>query len=255
MKIRAIIVDDELLGRERIAGLLQKHPEIEVIAECENGTDAVIKITEETPDLVFLDVQMPELDGFGVLASLELEVMPAVIFVTAHDKFALKAFEVHALDYLLKPFDRERFDSALQRALNEIGRRQSGQLTKQLTNLIADLKPERKGLERLTIKADGRIFFIKVEDVDWIEAADNYVTLHVGPDKHMMRETMASLENKLPEEKFVRISRSAIVNMEVIKEMQPLFHGDYAIILKDGTKLTLSRNQREKLQKILGKVG
>jgi len=255
MKIKTIVVDDELLGRERITGLLSRHPEIQIVAECENGLEAVSRINQEKPDLVFLDVQMPEMDGFTALSHVQIEPMPVVIFVTAHDKFALKAFEVHALDYLMKPFDRDRFENALKRALGELEKRQSGVLSRQLSSLLADYKPEKKAVDRLTVKLDGRIIFIKVEDIDWVEAADNYVTLHLGAEKHMMRETMGSLEMKLPEDKFVRISRSAIVNMETIREMQPLFHGDYTVILKDGTKLTLSRNQRDKLQKILGKVG
>jgi two-component system LytT family response regulator len=254
MKIRTLIIDDEPLARERLRKLLEDETEIEVIGECSDGREALAAIQEHTPDLIFLDVQMPELDGFSVLAALKSEKLPVVIFVTAHEKFALKAFEVHAVDYLLKPFDRERFQTALAHALNQIKREQTGALTERLSTLLADLKPEATHPDRIVVKADGRITFLKTDDIDWIEAADNYVNLRVGTESHLVRETMASLESRLPSKKFMRISRSTIVNIERIKELQPMFHGEYAVILRNGTRLTLSRSYRDKLQQLLGNV-
>ncbi len=254
MKIRTLIVDDEPLARERIRKLLQKETDVEILGECADGSEAVSAIRRDQPDLVFLDVQMPEVDGFGVLERLDREAMPAVVFVTAHDRFALRAFEVHALDYLLKPFDGERFRNALARAREQIRRRQSGELSERIGKLLADLKAGGKHQERLAVKSAGRVLFLKVEEIDWIEAADNYVNLHSGNECHLHRETMAALEGRLPADKFMRISRSTIVNIERIKELQPLFHGEYAVILRNGTRLTLSRSHREKLNRLLGRT-
>lgn len=253
MKIRTLIVDDEPLGRDRLSKLLQDEADIEVIGTRASGLEAVDAIRKEAPDLVFLDVQMPELDGFGVVAALKGEKIPAIIFVTAHDKFALKAFEVHALDYLLKPFDRERFQNALHRAVDHLKQKQSVKLDERLSALLADLKPEAKALDRLAIKSEGRVVFVKTAEIDWIEASDNYVNLHVGTESHLLRETMSALEQKLPEDIFLRISRSTIVNVERIRELQPLFHGEYVVILRNNTRLTLSRGYREKLNRLLGK--
>lgn len=253
MKIRTLIVDDEPLARERIRKLLQDEPEVEVIGECDNGASAVEMITDKQPDLVFLDVQMPELDGFGVLEQIKGGRMPAVIFVTAHDTFALQAFEVHAVDYLLKPFDRERFKKALDRAIETIKRRQTDELSHRLTALLAEVKPETR-IDRLAIKSAGRVIFLRLDEIDWIEAADNYVNLHVGNESHLHRETMTAMEERLKGGKFMRISRSTIVNVDRIKELQPLFHGEYSVILRNGTRLTLSRGYREKLDGLLGRL-
>lgn len=256
MRIRTLIVDDEPLARERLHTLLEGEPDIDLVGECANGTEALAAVHRDRPDLIFLDVQMPELDGFGVVAQLQDEPMPAIVFVTAYDRFALKAFEVHALDYLLKPFDRERFATALERARKLVLQRHSGDLSKRLSSLITDLRPEKnepKYVDRLAIKTEGRVLFFKIDEIDWIEAADNYVSVHVGTEEHLHRETMSSLETKLPPTRFLRISRSTIVNLERIKEMQPMFHGDYVVILKNGTRLNLSRNYRDKLNHILGK--
>jgi len=249
MKIRVLIVDDEALARERLRKLLEKEAEIELIGECSNGLEAVQTITEERPDLVFLDVQMPELDGFGILSRLPPENRPAVVFVTAHDKFALRAFEIHALDYLLKPFDRERFEVTLRRAVAQIKGR-TGALNQQLAAFLADLKPEAKPSERLAVKAGGRVLLLKLEEIDWIEAADNYVEVHVGNESYLLRETLTHLEARLPASLFLRISRSTIVNVERIKELQPMFHGEYVVVLRSGAKLTLSRGYRDKLQQL-----
>jgi two-component system LytT family response regulator len=250
-KIKTAIIDDEDLARERLRTLLSKEPDIEIAGEAADGKSAISLIEAERPELVFLDVQMPELDGFEVLRALNPDEMPVVVFVTAHDKFALKAFDVHAVDYLLKPFDRERFKTALDRAIQKI-RSQAG-ANPALNAVLAETKPAAKPLERLLVKTDGRVLLLKVDDIDWIEAADNYVNLHAGKESHMMRETMSSLEGKLPPARFMRVSRSAIVNLERIQELQPMFHGEYVVVLKTGTKITLTRSYRDKLDQLMGK--
>ena len=251
-KIRTLIVDDEPLARERIRQLLHKEPDIEILGECADGRDALAAIGRYKPDLIFLDVQMPELDGFGVLDQLERRVMPAIVFVTAYDQFALRAFEVHALDYLLKPFDSGRFKKALERARERIQRLPADDLSRRISELLADLKPAPKQ-NRLAIKSGGKVLVLKIDDIDWVEAADNYVNLHIGNESHLHRETMAALEARFPAEKFMRISRSTMVNIERIKELQPMFHGEYSVILRNGTRLTLSRGYREKLNQLLGR--
>src|SRR5262249_1366388 len=250
-KIRTLIVDDEPLARERIADLLDGDAEFEIVGECGDGLAAVAAIEAHKPDLLFLDVQMPELDGFGVLEAIE--ETPVIIFVTAYDQYALRAFEVHALDYLLKPFDRERFDKALQRAKRQLARERVGAVNQRLVALLADLKARPKPLERLVIKSGGRVFFLRAEEIDWIESAANYLSLDVGRESHLLRETINSLAAKLDSEKFLRIHRSTIVNLERVKELQPWFHGDYVVIMQDGTQLTSSRSYREQLHKLLGK--
>ena len=250
MKIRTLIVDDEPLARERLTELLRTEPELELIGECSDGATAVAQIRQLAPDLVFLDVQMPELDGFGVLGQLEEGRRPAVVFVTAYDQYALKAFEVHAGDYLLKPFDQERCQTALQRALQRLRGKDSADLTRRLSALLADLKPEARPADRIAVKGEGRVVLVKLDDLDWVEAADNYVVLHTGQESHLLRETLTNLEARLPAAKFLRISRSAIVNLERIKELQPLFHGEYVVVLRNGAKVTLSRGYRDKLPQL-----
>ncbi|MBD0370492.1 MAG: response regulator transcription factor [Pyrinomonadaceae bacterium] len=252
--IRALIVDDEPLARERIRTLLESESDIEVVAECGDGLSAVSTIERERPDLLFLDVQMPEMDGFRVLEACGAQAIasPAIIFVTAYDKYALRAFDVHALDYLLKPFDRERFARAIERARAVLMQEKKGAIDERLLALLADIKQETKHLERLVVKASGRVFFLKTEEIDWIESASNYVRLHTGRESHLMRETMSALEAKLDPKKFLRVNRSAIVQIEKIKELHPLFRGEYEIVLHDGTRLTLGRAYREKLQELLG---
>ena len=252
-KIRTLIVDDEPLARERVRRLLEQEPDLEIVGECGDGYEALQAIQKTLPDLVFLDIQMPELDGFGLLSRLDPARLPAIIFVTAFDQFALRAFEVHALDYLLKPFDRERLQAAVQRARQWIQRNQTGELDLRLSALLADLKGVSQTPDRLAVKSGGRVLLLRVEDIDWVEAADNYVNLHVGKESHLLRETMNALESRLAPERFLRISRSTTVNLDRIKELQPLFHGDYAVILLDGVRLTLSRGHREKLSLLLGK--
>ena len=250
-KIRTLIIDDEPLAREGIRMRLNQEPDIEVIGECSNGRAAVSAILRDTPDLVFLDVQMPRLDGFGVIAAIGARHMPEVIFVTAYDEHALRAFDVHALDYLLKPVDGARFIEALDRARNRIRGPQWQAIGAQLRALVAGLNAEKKYLERLSIKAGGRISFVTVDEIDWIEAADNYILVHVGRDSHILHTTMKSLEDRLDPDRFLRIHRSTIVNLQRIKEIHPMFHGEYRIILKDGTELATGRSYREKLRWLL----
>jgi len=244
MNTKVLIVDDEPLARQRILDLLKSEADLEVIGEARNGAEALDKIQSMKPDLVFLDVQMPEVDGFGVIQALGADEMPHVIFVTAYDQYALQAFEVNALDYLLKPFDQERFYLALSRAREHLGR-EDDPIADQIRQLLVDVKPEEERTDRLIIKSEGRIFFIKTEDINWIEAAGNYVTLHVGQEEFLMRETMAGMEAKLDPRQFIRIHRSHIVNIESIKEIKPWFNGEYHVDLKDGTQLTLSRKYRQ----------
>ncbi len=246
MTLRTLIVDDEPLARERVKRFLRDESDVEIIGECGNGNDAVSVIKAEKPDLVFLDIQMPEKTGFEVIRSLNSKNLPTVIFVTAYDQYALQAFEVHALDYLLKPFTRDRIHRAVARAREHIGGKRQGGLDERLFALIADLKQEKKYLERLVVKTTGRVFFLKTDEIDWIEAAGNYVKLHSGRDSHMIRETMNGLEAKLDPDKFLRIHRSTVVHIDRIKELHPMFSGDYAVILRDGTELALSRNYRER---------
>ncbi len=252
MKIRTLIVDDEPLGRERIRNLLRSDDEVEVVGECSDGRQAIAAIERQAPDLLYLDVQMPEVDGFAVLDAIAGKAMPAIIFVTAYDSYAVKAFEVHALDYLLKSFDPERFHAALRRAKEQIQHSQLGMWNERVAELLEDLQTKRKSLTRLVIRSAGRISFLRVDDIDWLEAADNYVRIHAGRESHLMRETLHSLEERLDPSTFLRIHRSTVVNLNRIQELSPLFHGDYSVRLRDGTELVLSRNYREKLGETLG---
>lgn len=253
--LRLLIVDDEPLARERVRALLRAEPDVEIVGECGNGPDAVAAIQRDRPDVVFLDVQMPGCDGIAVVNQIPPEDRPVVIFVTAHDKFAIDAFGVHATDYLLKPFDAERFQTALQRATDAVRARKAGDLNARLENLLADAAPAAKKPSRLAFKSEGRVVFLKPEDIIWVEAADNYVVLHLvegqGP-RLMLRETMASIEKRLGSEDFARINRSAVVRVDQVKELQPTFHGDYTVVLHNGTRLPLSRNQRSQLDKFTG---
>ncbi len=247
-KIRTLIVDDEPLARERLTSLLSAEADIEIVGQCRDGEEAVTAINDHTPDLVFLDVQMPAMNGFEVIEAVGSDKMPLVIFVTAFDQHALKAFQVRALDYVLKPFDRERFQEALQRARGQIQRDETGDLGRRLLALVKDLRRDQPKTDRLVVKSGGRLFFLRTDEIDWIEASGNYVRLHVGPTSHLLRETMNAIEGRLDPEKFFRIHRSRIVNMERIQEMQPWLNGEYAVLLRTGTRLTLSRGYREKLQ-------
>jgi len=251
--IRTLIVDDESLARERIRDMLASDPSIEIVAECANGEEAIDSIQEHSPDLVFLDVEMPGIDGFAVLEALPPDRVPAVIFVTAYDQYAVRAFEVYALDYLLKPFDKERFDKALTRAKQGITSERSDALSERILRAIEDIKSKPVHLERLVIKLNGHVFFMKAEEIDWLEAEGNYVRLHSGKESYLLRDTISALESQLDPKRFIRVHRSAIVNVDRISELQPWFHGEYRIILGEGVQLTLSRTYREKLHELLGR--
>ena len=248
MKIRCLVVDDEPLGRERIVALLRSIPDAEVVGESDTGHAAVAAVTELVPDLVFLDVQMPELDGFGVLAALSGGHTPAVIFVTAYDEYALKAFEVHAQDYLLKPFDAERFTTAFLRAAERIRNDKSTDTNERVLALLEGLERQRPRRTRIPIKSGGSVFFLPVDEIDWIEAADNYVRLHAKGDVHVLRQTLQHMEESLASDVFLRIHRSTIVNVNRIREIQPWFGGEYVVLLRDGTKLQTSRRYRPRLE-------
>lgn len=253
-QIRVVIVDDEPLAREMLREMLQSDPQVTIVGESSNGREALDVINSTAPDLLFLDIQMPELGGFEVLENLGKAAIPHVIFVTAYDHYAVRAFEFHALDYLLKPFDQERFDLAWERAKVQILRERNGGVDQRILALLEELKAGSKYLERLVIKSAGRIYFLETQDIDWIEAEGNYVSVHSGKKAHLLRETISSLEAQLDPRKFVRIHRSSIVRIDRIQELQPWFHGEYRVILQGGTQLTLSRNYREKLQEALGKL-
>jgi len=265
-KIRTLVVDDEPVARARVLALLRDEEDIEVVGECSNGPQAVSVIEATSPDLVFLDVQMPQMDGFALARTLGQD-MPAVVFVTAYDEYALAAFEIHALDYLLKPFSAERFKSALTHARQHLARRQAAVAGRQLPTRLPDAAaaglPEQGAAahaaggnrrDRLVIKSSGRIYFVRIQDIDWCEASGNYVRLHIGPQTHLVRGTMGHLESQLDPAQFVRIHRSAIVNVERIQELRSSFNGEYQITLTDKTRLTLSRGYREGLQTRLGKT-
>ena len=253
-RTRVLIVDDEPLARERIRTLLQEEPGFELVGEASDGTTGAESILALQPDLVFLDVQMPGADGFDVIDAIGADKMPFVVFVTAYDRYALRAFDVHALDYLLKPFDRERFREALGRAQAQMDRNNGGDIERRLAAIVQDLKPAKARTDRFVVKSGGRIFFVRTAEIDWIEAAGNYVKLHVGNDSHLIRETMNAVEAKLSPETFVRIHRCHIVNIEQVRELQPWFNGEYVVFLKNGTRLTLSRGYRERLQERVGRT-
>ena len=267
--IRALIVDDESLAREALLVMLNGDPEMEVVAECRNGKEAVTAIREQSPDVVFLDIQMPEMDGFQVVEEVGATRMPVTVFVTAYDKHALRAFEAHALDYVLKPFDHDRFDAVLRRAKTSVRQRRLGEISESLFAVLQDMnlktgespagtdeiKPDRSThkvpLERVVIKSGGRIYFLKVEEIDWVEGAGDYLSLHSGGQAHMIRETMGNFHARLDSQKFLRIHRSTIVNVERIEEIRPLFKGDYVVTLTGGKRLKASRSYRRELQAIL----
>jgi len=246
MKLRTIIVDDEPLAREWIRQQLANDNQVEVVAECEDGFKAVESIQRLSPDLLFLDIQMPGLDGFGVLRMLEGGPPPAVVFVTDSDQYALKAFEVHAIDYLLKPVSPERLHEALQRSKAHLEENPLSEAT--ASRLIELLRHTRRYPDWFLVKNEGRSHFLHVKDIDWIESKRNNVLLHVGSAGHVYHDTTAGIESKLDPARFMRIHRSTIVNIERIKELHPWFNGDYEVRLKDGTRLTMSQTYKLKLR-------
>jgi len=242
MRLRVLIADDEQLCRERLKRFLRTEPEAEVVAECASGIEAVRAIRQSSPDVAFLDVRMPELDAFGVIEALNGARLPAIVLVTAYDRFALRAFEFHAVDYLLKPFDLWRFQVALRRARHRL----------QLDSpLMCAVGPIAKPLERVTVKSSGRITIVKTSEIDWISAADNYVELHVNTKTHLLRITISALAERLPGNCFARISRSVLVNLDRVKEIHSKSHGDYFVVLHNGTSLPGSRKYRHGLDGLL----
>lgn len=248
--IRALIIDDEPLPRERIRTLLAEHRNIELIGECEDGREAVERILKERPDLAFLDIQMPELDGFDVIASLAGDYVPAIIFVTAYDEYAIRAFEVNAIDYLLKPINPTRFEKAVLRAIERLD--QKSQKTEQrILDFIEQVRIERGYTRRFVVRTGAKLSFVQTRDIDWIDTADNYIRLHVSGQEHLVRETLKSIEGQLDPSVFIRVHRSAIINIDRIEAVEPYFHGDYVITMKDGTKLNTSRSYSERLRSLL----
>lgn len=252
-KIRVVVADDELLARKFIRRMLKQDPEMEIIGECSNGAEAVAAIRKEKPDLVFLDVQMPEMDGFAVLDAVRLDHLPEIVFTTAYESYAIRAFELHALDYLLKPFDQVRFKAALKYAKERFHSQHEEDKRLQVGTLLESIRLQQEYLDRIIIRADGRITFLHTREIDWIEADDKYVHLHTGKGAKMVRQTLAAIEGELDPKKFLRVHRSAMVNVDRIKELQPLFNGEHSLILDDGTRLTLTRKYRDKLFELLGK--
>ena len=261
--IRALIVDDEPVARQTIRILLRNDPDVLIVGECADGQSALEAIRRESPDLLFLDVQMPGMNGFEVLRALRKERLPAIIFTTAYDEYALKAFEVHALDYLLKPFDDDRFAESLRRARNVILGHKVEEMSRQLLDLLERFEMKERlaqqplpsgdrYLSRFMVKSTGRVVVLDVGLVDWIEAEGNYVSIHSGGKKHLLREKMSTLESQLDPARFARIHRSTIIRTDRIKSLKPLFNGDYVVTMQDGREFTLSRTYREKVLAALG---
>lgn len=249
-----LIVDDEPVARRRLRRLLRAIADVAVAGECGDGATALDMIRELSPDIVLLDVQMPELDGFALLQAMSPEEIPVVIFVTAYDQYALRAFEVHALDYVLKPVEAERLTTAISRARVRVEERHGVRVDDRVLALIETLAPGRKHLTRIPVRTEGRVHVLDLADVDWIGAADNYVTLHAGSREYLVRDTMGRLERELDPDRFVRVHRSSIVQIDRVRELLPDFHGDFTLVLKNGTMLTLSRGYRPKLESVLGRA-
>jgi two-component system LytT family response regulator len=249
--IRALIVDDEPVARRRIRRLLGGQADLIVSGECASGAEAIQRLANDRIDVVFLDVQMPDIDGFDVVRAVGA-AMPAVVFVTAFDQYAIAAFEVHALDYLLKPFSRARFQQSIGRVRRELERRSSDGAAGRLDALIQELS-ERRYLSRLVVKSAGKVVLLDAARVDWIEAADNYAVVHAGSATHIIRETLQKLAVDLDPQQFVRVHRSAIVRLDRIDEFQPAFHGDFVIRLRDGTRVAMSRSYRAAVEQVLGR--
>ncbi len=255
-RVRVVVVDDEPIAREGVVRLLARDRDVDVVGECGDGRTAVELVARLEPDIVFLDVQMPEMNGFEVLRALGRRRTCAVVFVTAFDQYAIRAFEVHAIDYLLKPFDDERFTRALEHAKADVRKLRVDDLQDRLADLLDSVadRPAEGIRSRIVVKSQGRVQFVRAEDIDWIEAADYYAKLHVGGKVHLLRETMGKLETALDPKIFFRVHRSAIVNLDRVREMQPYFRGEDVLILRDGTKLRLSRNRRARLEALLGQA-
>lgn len=252
-KFRTVVVDDEPLARELLIDMLARHPEIELVGDYENGDQAVIGIRETAPDLLFLDIQMPGKDGFDVLQELEADRLPAVVFVTAYDEFAIRAFDVSALDYLLKPFDPPRLRRAIDRATSHLGQRSSEAEMRRVLRFLEEMRFREKRQQRLPITVGERTYLQDVDEIDWIEADGRYMKVHVGDQVHAIRETMQNLEEYLDSARFVRVSRSALVNVDRIREIQPWFNSAHVLIMRNGDQVTTTRGHRESVQRLLGR--
>jgi len=252
VKLGVLIVDDEPLARRKLRRLLNQEGDFEIVGECSDGAQAIADIQAYKPDLVIMDMQMPEVDGLGVVHAVGPQHMPLVVFVTAHDHYAVQAFEVSAVDYLLKPVNRERFQAAIARARAQMALGRTGEVGQRLNALLDQLKSGQEYSRRLMLKSEGRVYFLMVDEIDWIEAAHNYLLLHVGKKSHLIRETLASFEVRLDPDRFVRIHRSTMVNIDRIQEIHPWVRGEHAVLLHDGTRLPLSRSYYERLRHRLG---
>lgn len=260
-RIRTLIVDDEAAARRSIWLLLQNDPEIQVVGQSASGADAIADIEQLAPDLVFLDVQMPGANGFEVLAQAQIARLPVIVFVTAYDEYAVRAFEIHAADYLLKPFSDARFAEAVQQAKRRVGNREVELLSRRLLQLLADRNTRATGagteadyVQEIVVRSEGRVTFLDAATIDWVEAQDDYLVLHAGSQRYTVRSTMKAMERRLNPRQFFRTHRSTIVNLRSIKELQQYFHGDLLVILRDGTQLKLSRRRRGKLAELLGQA-
>jgi two-component system LytT family response regulator len=252
--IRVLIVDDEPLARKRLRELLKDDSEIVIVGECANGAETLSATRELAPDLIFLDVQMPGIDGLAVSESLNGRGSPLVVFVTAYEQYAVRAFDAQAVDYLLKPFDRARFTRALGRAKERLREKDRDDVNRRILGLLSEIKDKPQYLDRLVIKNNDRVFVLKTDEIDWIEAEGNYVRIHFGKQSSLMRETLTRLAEQLDPRKFPRIHRSRLVNIDHIQELQPWSHRDWRIILRSGAELRLSRNFRDRLHQLLGKL-
>jgi len=252
-RIRALIADDEPLARERIRSLLSGEADVEVCGECGDGLEAVEAIERLSPDLVFLDIRMPELDGLGVVDAVGADRIPLVVFVTAFDEFALDAFDRHALDYVLKPIDPERFRRTVQRAVEWIRSRRAGEAGANLLALLEELRRERPRPERIVVKAGGRMTFLRIDEIRWISAAGNYVKIHAPAGSFLLRKTLQDIERELDPRRFLRIHRSTIVAVDRVREIRPDGRGDGEVLLDDGTRLPMSRTYRERIDDLLGR--
>jgi two-component system LytT family response regulator len=251
--MRTIIADDERLARKKLRILLSAESGVEIVAESSDGRQTIAALRAHKPDLLLLDVQMPDIDGFGVLRAIDADAMPVVIFTTAHDQYAVKAFEAHALDYLLKPFDQGRLHHAINRARAEFLKAHDREATYRILDFLTKTKPRSQVDQRLVFKTGGRVVFLETAEIDWLSAAANYVTLNVGVESYLLREGIGHISERLDPDKFVRIHRSTIVNVDKIKELQPVNSGEYIVVLKDGKELSCSRGYRAGLQQLIEK--
>jgi two-component system LytT family response regulator len=251
--LRTIIADDERLARKKLRILLSSEPGVEIVAECSDGKQTLAALRANKPDLLLLDIQMPDLDGFGVLRAIPADNMPVVIFTTAYNHYAVKAFEAHALDYLLKPFDRERLHHAINRARAEFLKTRDRETICRILDSLTQAKPESHVEGRLAFRTGGRVIFLALDEIDWLSAAANYVTLRVGAESYLLREGIGHISERLDPSKFVRIHRSTIVNVQKIKQVEAVNSGEYIVILKDGKQLSCSRGYRAGLQQLIDK--